>query len=98
MSNGLLEEIHMVKNHSLKTRRIYSDAVKTYTEFCSMTLEELIEAAKLSNSDKFINVLPDGYETVLKLSGANLSPVIAKSKRVFEGTELSLPYIDTPAK
>lgn len=37
------------------------------------TKEELIEAAKLSNSDKFINVLPDGYETVLKLSGANLS-------------------------
>ncbi|WP_296853395.1 tyrosine-type recombinase/integrase [uncultured Methanobrevibacter sp.] len=46
MSNGLLEEIHMVKNHSLKTRRIYSDAVKKYTEFCSMTLEELIEEAE----------------------------------------------------
>lgn len=46
MTNELLEEIHMVKNHSPKTRKNYKIAVKKYTEFCSMSLEELIEEAE----------------------------------------------------
>ena len=37
------------------------------------THEEVIDASHLSNSDKFITILPEKYETVLKLSGANLS-------------------------
>ena len=37
------------------------------------TDEECIEAAKLANADSFIRRLPDGYNTVLTGSGANLS-------------------------
>ncbi len=35
--------------------------------------EECIAAAKLANADSFIRRLPEGYQTVLKGSGANLS-------------------------
>jgi len=35
--------------------------------------EEVIAAAKLANADGFIRRLPDGYETILKGDGANLS-------------------------
>ena len=37
------------------------------------TDEDCINAAKLANADGFIRRLPDGYNTVLKSSGANLS-------------------------
>ncbi len=37
------------------------------------TNEEIIEAAKLANAHGFIELLPDGYNTVLKGNGANLS-------------------------
>lgn len=37
------------------------------------TDEEVIAAAKLANADGFINMLPDGYNTLLKGDGANLS-------------------------
>lgn len=37
------------------------------------THEEIIEAAKLANADKFINELPDSYNTVLGERGVNLS-------------------------
>ncbi len=37
------------------------------------TDEECIEAAKLANADDFIRRLPDGYQTMLKNNGANLS-------------------------
>lgn len=37
------------------------------------TFEEVIKAAKLANADSFINLLPDGYNTVLKGNGSNLS-------------------------
>jgi ATP-binding cassette subfamily B protein len=37
------------------------------------TDEEVIAAAKLANADSFIRQLPDGYNTVLKGDGANLS-------------------------
>ena len=46
MDNELLNEIHMVKNHSERTRYIYKDAVRKYTEFCSMSLEELLDEAE----------------------------------------------------
>lgn len=35
--------------------------------------EECIKAAKLANADFFISHLPDGYQTILKGDGANLS-------------------------
>ena len=37
------------------------------------TDEEIIAAAKLANADEFINRLPQGYDTMLTGSGANLS-------------------------
>lgn len=37
------------------------------------TDKECIEAAKLANADGFINRLPDGYQTMLRGNGANLS-------------------------
>lgn len=37
------------------------------------TDEECMEAAKLANADGFINRLPDGYQTMLRGNGANLS-------------------------
>lgn len=37
------------------------------------TDEEVIAAAKLANADSFIRKLPDGYNTVLKGDGGNLS-------------------------
>ena len=37
------------------------------------TDEEVIEAAKIANADTFIDRLPDGYNTVLKGDGGNLS-------------------------
>lgn len=37
------------------------------------TKEEIIGAARLANADSFIRHLPDGYDTVLKADGTNLS-------------------------
>ena len=37
------------------------------------TDEEVIAAAKLANADGFIRRLPDGYHTMLRNNGANLS-------------------------
>ena len=56
MDNELLNEIHMVKNHSDETRRIYKHAVDNYTKFCSMSLSELLEEAESEeeNSKKSI--------------------------------------------
>lgn len=39
----------------------------------SATDEEVIAAAKLANADSFIRRLPDGYNTMLKNNGSNLS-------------------------
>ena len=37
------------------------------------THEEVVAAAKLANADGFINLLPEGYDTVLTKAGMNLS-------------------------
>lgn len=37
------------------------------------THEEVVAAAKLANADSFINLLPEGYDTVLTKAGMNLS-------------------------
>lgn len=37
------------------------------------TMEEVIQAAKLSNADSFIRRLPNGYDTMVRGDGANLS-------------------------
>lgn len=46
MDNELLEEVHMMKNHNPRTQYIYKQAVKKYTEFCGMSLEELLDEAE----------------------------------------------------
>lgn len=46
MDNELLEEVHMMKNHNSRTQYIYKQAVKKYTEFCGMSLEELLDEAE----------------------------------------------------
>ena len=38
MDNELLNEIHIVKNHSEGTKKLYKFAVKHYTEYNSMSL------------------------------------------------------------
>ena len=40
---------------------------------CNATDEEVIAAARLANADGFIRRLPDGYNTMLRNNGANLS-------------------------
>lgn len=37
------------------------------------TNEEVYEAAKLVNADKFINMLPQGYDTMISGTGEELS-------------------------
>ncbi len=37
------------------------------------TREECIEAARLANADNFINLLPNGYDTMISSNGSNLS-------------------------
>ena len=42
----MLEEIHLAKNHSQSTRRVYEYAVKSYTKYYDTTLPELIKEAE----------------------------------------------------
>lgn len=46
MDNELLNEIHMVKNHSDETKRVYERAVRRYSEYFSMSMTELLEEAE----------------------------------------------------
>ena len=46
MDNELLNEIHMVKNHSDETKRVYERAVRRYAEYFSMSMTELLEEAE----------------------------------------------------
>ena len=46
MDNELIEEIHIMKNHSEGTERINKHAVKKYTEFYGMSLKELWDEAE----------------------------------------------------
>ena len=53
MDSELLQEIHMVKKKKKRTQYIYKDAVRKYTNFCGMSLEELLEEAE-AEEDKGI--------------------------------------------
>lgn len=46
MDNNLLNEIHMVNNHSESTKKIYRIALRKYTAYFSMSMNELIEEAE----------------------------------------------------
>ncbi len=54
---------------------LFSDTVKNNIKYGreDATDEEIIAAARLANAHSFISKLPDGYDTVLSESGANLS-------------------------
>ena len=46
MDNELIEEVHIMKNHSEGTERIYKHAVKKYTEFVERSLKEVLNKAE----------------------------------------------------
>lgn len=51
MDNELLNEIHIVKNHSDATKKSYKLAVNKYTDFFQMSLEELLEEAETEEDE-----------------------------------------------
>ena len=59
----------------LQETHLFTDTVMENIRFgrLNATDEEVIAAAKLANADSFIRKLPDGYNTVLKGDGGNLS-------------------------
>ena len=59
----------------LQDTHLFTDTVMENIRYGRLdaTDEEVIAAAKLANADTFIRQLPDGYNTVLKGDGGNLS-------------------------
>ena len=59
----------------LQDTHLFTDTVMENIRYGRLdaTDEEVISAAKLANADSFIRKLPDGYNTVLKGDGGNLS-------------------------
>lgn len=59
----------------LQETNLFSDTIMENIRYGRLdaTDEEVIEAAKLANADSFIRQLPDGYQTVIKADGGNLS-------------------------
>ncbi len=54
---------------------LFTDTVKNNLKYADDTVsdEDMIKAAELSHCNKFIENLPEGYDTVLNAAGANLS-------------------------
>ena len=48
----ILNEIHLIKNHSPNTRTIYKRAVKHYCTYNELTLAELINEAEQEEEKK----------------------------------------------
>ena len=46
MDNELLNEMHIMKNHSKNTKKLYRNAINKYTDFCGMSFSELLEEAE----------------------------------------------------
>ena len=59
----------------LQETNLFSDTIMENIRYGRLdaTDEEIIAAAKLANADSFIRQLPDGYNTVIKADGGNLS-------------------------
>ncbi|MFA6829611.1 MAG: ABC transporter ATP-binding protein [Bacilli bacterium] len=59
----------------LQDTKLFTGTVKENIRYGKLdaTDEEIIKAAKLANADTFIQLLPNGYDTVLTNSGAGLS-------------------------
>lgn len=54
---------------------LFSDTIRNNIKYgrADATDEEMIQAARLAKADRFIERLPDGYDTVLSEGGSNLS-------------------------
>ncbi len=54
---------------------LFTDTVRANLKYADATIsdEKMVEAARISNCDKVVAVLPDGYDTVLTAAGTNLS-------------------------
>ncbi len=59
----------------LQETNLFSDTIMENIRYGRLdaTDEEVISAAKLANADSFIRQLPNGYQTVIKADGGNLS-------------------------
>ena len=59
----------------LQETNLFSDTIMENIRYGRLdaTDEEVIAAAKLANADSFIRQLPNGYQTVIKSDGGNLS-------------------------
>ncbi len=59
----------------LQETNLFSDTIMENIRYGRLdaTDEEVIAAAKLANADSFIRQLPDGYNTMIKADGGNLS-------------------------
>ena len=59
----------------LQETNLFSDTIMENIRYGRLdaTDEEVIAAARLANADSFIRQLPDGYNTVIKADGGNLS-------------------------
>ena len=59
----------------LQDTHLFTGTVRENIRFGKLTAtdEEVVAAAKLANADGFIRRLPEGYDTMLKGDGANLS-------------------------
>ena len=68
---SLREKISLVSQDTT----LFDDTVKNNIAYANMTAtdEEIIEAAKLSYSEEFINNLPNKYETIIGENGVRLS-------------------------
>ena len=73
--NGTIESLR--KNLSLVSQEttLFDDTIKNNIKYANLdaTDEEVLEAAKLSYSDEFINKLPNKYETLIGEDGVRLS-------------------------
>lgn len=54
---------------------LFTDTVRNNLKYADRSISDkrMIEAAELSNCDKVVAALPDGYDTILTGAGANLS-------------------------
>ncbi len=54
---------------------LFSDTIRTNIKYGNLDADDddMIRAAEMSNADTFIDILPDGYDTLLSEAGSNLS-------------------------
>ncbi len=69
--NSLRDQLGIVLQHTF----LFSDTVRANIRFGRLdaTDEDVVAAAKLANADRFIQALPQGYDTVVSEGGTNLS-------------------------